>query len=549
MGYQRRVHGIIKIFSLLRYFLRMILILIRGFRFYLSIIYLNKIEILIEWEVIILNSCIIHIIMIFDIISLYFLRLVRLISGSVIIFSTSYMIKEKFFSRFILLVFIFIMSIFLLIISPNIVRLLLGWDGLGVTSYLLVIFYQRNKSYNAGIITAITNRIGDVGLLISISILIFLGSWNFIYINFYRNNFSNFLIFLIIISACTKRAQIPFSAWLPAAIAAPTPVSSLVHSSTLVTAGVYLLIRINIIIIEINIRKYLFLLGILTIVIAGITALIEIDIKKIIALSTLRQLGIMMIVLGIGNPILSFFHLISHAFFKAMLFICAGIIIHNIKDYQDIRKIGFSYINIHFCISIIIIANISLCGLPFLRGFYSKDFIIEIILIKGKNIFFLFLIIFGTILTVIYSCRLNLLISINFIKVESYYFIRENSLHIIIGIIFLLPFSIIGGIIISWNLIRSSKIIFIPLWIKSIVFVLILFSIYLYLYIYKYISTYYKNILIFFFRNMWFLPNSVNLSIRYFFLNNSFIIFKYIEISWSEIIIFKKFFFLLIIIF
>ena len=521
----------------------MILILIRGFRFYLSIIYLNKIEILIEWEVIILNSCIIHIIMIFDIISLYFLRLVRLISGSVIIFSTSYMIKEKFFSRFILLVFIFIMSIFLLIISPNIVRLLLGWDGLGVTSYLLVIFYQRNKSYNAGIITAITNRIGDVGLLISISILIFLGSWNFIYINFYRNNFSNFLIFLIIISACTKRAQIPFSAWLPAAIAAPTPVSSLVHSSTLVTAGVYLLIRINIIIIEINIRKYLFLLGILTIVIAGITALIEIDIKKIIALSTLRQLGIMMIVLGIGNPILSFFHLISHAFFKAMLFICAGIIIHNIKDYQDIRKIGFSYINIHFCISIIIIANISLCGLPFLRGFYSKDFIIEIILIKGKNIFFLFLIIFGTILTVIYSCRLNLLISINFIKVESYYFIRENSLHIIIGIIFLLPFSIIGGIIISWNLIRSSKIIFIPLWIKSIVFVLILFSIYLYLYIYKYISIYYKNILIFFFRNMWFLPNSVNLSIRYFFLNNSFIIFKYIEISWSEIIIFKKFFF------
>merc|ERR1712152_79988 len=178
-------------------------------------------------------------------------------------------------------------------------------------------------------------------------------------------------------------------------------------------------------IIEINIRKYLFLLGILTIVIAGITALIEIDIKKIIALSTLRQLGIMMIVLGIGNPILSFFHLISHAFFKAMLFICAGIIIHNIKDYQDIRKIGFSYTNIHFCISI------------------------KIILIKGKNIFFLFLIIFGTILTVIYSCRLNLLISINFIKVESYYFIRENSLHIIIGIIFLLPFSIIGGIIIS----------------------------------------------------------------------------------------------------
>ena len=476
---------------------------------------------------------------------MYFLRLVRLISGSVIIFRTSYIIKEKFFSRFILLVFFFVISIYLLIISPNIIRLLLGWDGLGVTSYLLVIFYQRNKSYNAGIITAITNRIGDVGLLISISMFIFLGSWNFIYQNFYSYIFSNLLIFLIIIRACTKRAQIPFSAWLPAAIAAPTPVSALVHSSTLVTAGVYLLIRMNIIIIEINFRKYLFLIGILTMVIAGMTAIIEIDIKKIIALSTLRQLGVMIIILGIGNPILSFFHLISHAFFKAILFICAGIIIHNIKDYQDIRKIGFRYFNLHFSISIIIIANISLCGLPFLRGFYSKDFIIEIILIKGKNFFFFFLIIFGTILTLIYSCRLNFLVSINFIKLESYYFMRENSLFIISGIIFLLPFSIIGGIFISWNLISSRKIIFIPLWIKSIVIVLILFSIYTYIFIYKYIEKYYKNIIIFFFSNIWFLPYSLNLSVNYYFLNNSLIIFKYIEISWSEMIIFKKFFILI----
>ena len=236
---------------------------------------------------------------------------------------------------------------------------------------------------------------------------------------------------------------------MPAAIAAPTPVSALVHSSTLVTAGVYLLIRINLIIIEINISYLLLLIGIITIIIAGITAIIEIDIKKIIALSTLRQLGVIILILGIGNPILSFFHLISHAFFKAILFICAGIIIHNMKDYQDIRKIGFRYFNLHFSISIIIIANISLCGLPFLRGFYSKDFIIEIILIKGKNFFFFFLIIFGTILTVIYSCRLNFLVSINFIKLESYYFMRENSLFIIYGIIFLLPFSIIGGIFIS----------------------------------------------------------------------------------------------------
>ena len=282
------------------------------------------------------------------------------------------------------------MSMYLLILSPNLIRLLLGWDGLGVTSYLLVIFYQRNKSYNAGMLTAITNRLGDAGLLISISLFLFLGNWNYVYISSFSNIISNLLIYLIIISACTKRAQIPFSAWLPAAMAAPTPVSALVHSSTLVTAGVYLLIRINLIIVEINIRYVLLLIGMITMIIAGITAMIEMDIKKIIALSTLRQLGIIILILGIGNPMLSFFHLLSHAFFKAMLFICAGIIIHNMKDYQDIRKIGIRHNNLNFCISIMMVANIRLCGLPFLRGFYSKDLIIEILIIKGKNLFLFF---------------------------------------------------------------------------------------------------------------------------------------------------------------
>merc|ERR1712012_896885 len=125
---------------------------------------------------------------------------------------------------------------------------------------------------------------------------------------------------------------------------------------------------------------------------AGITAMIEIDIKKVIALSTLRQLGVIIIILGMGNPILSFFHLISHAFFKAILFMCAGLIIHNIKDYQDIRKMGFRLINLNFSISITMVANIRLCGLPFLRGFYSKDLIIEIMFIGSKNFLVIFFI-------------------------------------------------------------------------------------------------------------------------------------------------------------
>ena len=533
----------IKNFSLIRLILSLIFLFLIICFYLCSIFFIRINEILIEWEVISIGSRRIHFILILDNISSYFLFLVRLISGSVIIFSTRYIIREKFFSRFIMLVFFFVISIYLLILSPNLISLLLGWDGLGVTSYLLVIFYQSNKSYNAGILTAITNRLGDVGLLISISMLLFLGNWNYIYISSFSLICSNLLVYLIIISACTKRAQIPFSAWLPAAIAAPTPVSALVHSSTLVTAGVYLLIRINLIIIEINIAYILLLIGIITIIIAGITAIIEIDIKKIIALSTLRQLGIIMLILGIGNPMLSFFHLLSHAFFKAILFMCAGIIIHNIKDYQDIRKIGISYNNLNFCISIMIIANIRLCGLPFLRGFYSKDLIIEIILIKGKNLFLFIFIIIGTILTVLYSCRLNFLVRLNFLKLESLFFISENSIFIIIGIIFLLPFSIIGGIIISWNLININKLIYLPVWIKLSVIILILISISLFYFIFIKIFIYKNNILIWFFRNIWFLPLSYNISLTKINLLFSSMFFKFIEIRWSELVIFNYIFY------
>ena len=510
--------------------------------FIMSILIINIFEVIIEWEVIKISSSVIYLTFIIDSMSLYFIRLVRLVSGSVMIFRSSYIMSEKFFSRFIFLVFMFIISIFLLILSPNIISLLLGWDGLGVTSYLLVIFYQRNKSYNAGILTALTNRLGDVGLLVSISLIVYLGSWTYLYININNRTYSQILVYLIIISACTKSAQIPFSAWLPAAMAAPTPVSALVHSSTLVTAGVYLLIRINLIIIEINISKFLRILGMLTIIIAGITAIVEIDIKKVIALSTLRQLGIIIIILGMGNPVLSFFHLISHAFFKAILFICAGLTIHRIKDYQDIRKMGFNYININLSVSIIIIANIRLCGLPFLRGFYSKDIIIEIVIIKGKRFFLFFLLIIGTRLTVIYSCRLNFLISLNFIKVESFYNISENSNLIIVGIMFLLPLSIIGGLIISWNIIRVNKIIFLPFWIKSFVLILIAGSVYFYIYIYNNIQSLNKYIYVWFFSNIWFMPYSFNMSLRYLSLNYSVSFFKYVEIIWSELFLFKFFY-------
>jgi len=248
--------------------------------FILRHIVMLKNELILEWNIINIFSNNIIIVFIFDYMSISFLRLVRIISSRVLFFSISYIRTEKYNRRFIILVISFIFSMYLLILSPNLIRLLLGWDGLGVTSYLLVIFYQRNKSWNAGILTALTNRLGDVGLLIRISMIVIYGHWNYLSISYFNTLESTIIILIIIVSACTKRAQIPFSAWLPAAIAAPTPVSSLVHSSTLVTAGVYLLVRFNNIFKECEYLELLFIVSILTILIAGISAIFEDDIKK-----------------------------------------------------------------------------------------------------------------------------------------------------------------------------------------------------------------------------------------------------------------------------
>jgi NADH-ubiquinone oxidoreductase chain 5 len=206
--------------------------------------------------------------------------------------------------------------------------------------------------------------------------------------------------------AITKRAQLPFSAWLPAAIAAPTPVSALVHSSTLVTAGVYLIIRLNIFFCDGLIRVGLIYLSVITIFISGLGANFETDLKKIIALSTLSQLGVIMMVLSVGYFDLAFFHLITHAVFKAILFLCAGVIIHGIGGRQDIRGIGLVGYLSPILSRIIGLASIALCGLPFMRGFYSKDMILEIIYRLNNNLVLLIMIILATMFTLIYSIRL-----------------------------------------------------------------------------------------------------------------------------------------------
>nr|YP_010956284.1 NADH dehydrogenase subunit 5 [Opecarcinus hypostegus]WMY25248.1 NADH dehydrogenase subunit 5 [Opecarcinus hypostegus] len=361
----------------------------------------------IEWDLMTMNSTSIVFIIMFDWISLLFLSFVLLISSMVMFYSGSYMKGDMNFNRFMYLVLAFVMSMSLMILSPNLISILLGWDGLGVVSYVLVMFYQNEKSANASMLTILSNRVGDVAILLSIGLMVNLGGWNFIVYSYYLLDGEWMVMkLLVMLAAMTKSAQIPFSAWLPAAMAAPTPVSALVHSSTLVTAGVYLMIRFSSGLDGSSVQSMLLIISCLTMFMAGLGANFEYDLKKIIALSTLSQLGVMLSILSLGYPDLSFFHLLSHALFKALLFMCAGVIIHSVSGYQDIRYMGCLVTFMPLSVSFMMIANLALCGFPFMAGFYSKDMILEVAFMSWINFVSFLLYIAATGLTVSYTFRL-----------------------------------------------------------------------------------------------------------------------------------------------
>lgn len=221
------------------------------------------------------------------------------------------------------------------------------------------------------------------------------------------NSYSRYIIFSIMLASITKRAQIPFSSWLPAAMAAPTPVSALVHSSTLVTAGVFLIVRFYPFLrTQYMFNNLILVISCITIFISGISAVFECDIKKVVALSTLRQLGVIISALGLGFPALAFFHLLTHALFKALLFVCVGSLIHIHRHRQDLRFMGNLCGQLPLTMCCINIANMALCGLPFLSGFYSKDLLIELSLFNNYSFVIIFLFLFSTILTSCYRVRL-----------------------------------------------------------------------------------------------------------------------------------------------
>ena len=399
-----------------------------------------------------------------DWVSFIFVSFVLLISGRVFFYSGEYIEGELNLSRFVFLLLAFVRSIGLLIFRPNLIRLLLGWDGLGLVSYCLVIFYQNYKSFNAGILTVLSNRVGDVFILVAIVYMLNYGDWRFI--SWWGDR--RFLILgrlLIVLASLTKRAQIPFSAWLPAAIAAPTPVSSLVHSSTLVTAGVYLVIRLGWV-YDFWLNDILIIISTLTMFMAGLGACFEFDLKKVIALSTLRQLGLMIFRLSLGLVKIALFHLIIHALFKALLFIRAGCIIHGSKGWQDLRMIGNCSLSIPFVSSCFVISNLALAGIPFLAGFYSKDLILEITLHLEVNLLRILFLFLATGLTVIYTFRL-----IYYVVARNYIIggtsnLRDGSGVMVKSTLGLIRFSIFFGAGISWLIIESPEI-FLPSLLKN----------------------------------------------------------------------------------
>nr|YP_010930326.1 NADH dehydrogenase subunit 5 [Carinata ganga]WKK49915.1 NADH dehydrogenase subunit 5 [Carinata ganga] len=425
-------------------------------------------SLLMEFSLFYINSLNVSYIMLFDYVSLMFMSVVLFISSMVILYSYSYMGGLSYSStRFLFLVIMFVISMILMIMSPNMISIMLGWDGLGLVSYCLVIYYLSINSYVAGLITCLTNRLGDAGLLICISWMVSYGSWHFI---FYKNYFDNYICFLVILSCFTKSAQIPFSCWLPAAMAAPTPVSSLVHSSTLVTAGVYLLIRFNNMIYYSNILLFL---SLMTLVFSSICANYEFDLKKIIALSTLSQLGLMMLSLLLNMIDFSFFHLLTHAMFKSLLFLCSGIFIYYMNDNQDIRMMGSVCNSMPFTTSCFNISSMALCGIPFLSGFYSKDLIIENYLIFNMNSFVFIVLYISLGLTSSYSIRLFYYSMIMNNKLFSLNLMIDNMSFMKFSVYFLTLFSVFFGCMSMWLINLDLGLIIIPTYIKLMSFIMV----------------------------------------------------------------------------
>nr|YP_010892927.1 NADH dehydrogenase subunit 5 [Tetragonula iridipennis]WJQ22761.1 NADH dehydrogenase subunit 5 [Tetragonula iridipennis] len=462
---------------------------------------LTNTELMMEWNIVMINSMKMNMILVLNYKTLLYIFLVMFISSMIFMYSIEYMEVENFLlKRFYYLMMMFLMSMILLIISPNMLTIILGWDMLGLTSYCLIIYYSKMKSYNSGMMTIILNRIGDVSLLMIISMMSMFGSWNLL---MYKMN--KLMMVMIMIMVFTKSAQFPFFVWLPMAMMAPTPVSSLVHSSTLVTAGVYLMIWYNEM-IDLKYMEFILTISSITMFFSGMMANFEMDFKKIIAFSTLSQLGFMMSILSMGLNELAFLHLFIHALFKSMMFMCVGSFIHNMKGIQNFRFYSGMFYVYSIKSSVIIMSLMMLCGFPFLVGFYSKDLMIEMFMFNKINTFNFVVLMISTMVTISYSFRIIMkLISNNYMMNTM---IKKESSIMSFIMVFMMVFMLL-----------MSKMIFN---FNSISFNYNLMKTYKYFIIKMFILGFLLNIII----NNYIYNSMIKIMINYFYMMNMFKLFK-----------------------